>query len=279
MKSQYRIAGITITVDAPTELADNEAYRQYRVYEEREDYRIQLKPDADMPEYGGELLFENELNRIYQKDGELLHLFHIPLTRGVAAWDRLSWENSLTIHVRPGAEAYFRTSIGCFNAAGFERILFYYKKYLFHCAYVAHDQKAVLFSAPSGGGKTTQGLLWERYAGAEMVNGDRAVLEKTPEGYLCHGLPIAGSSGVFLNRTLPLAAVFAVRKASENRVALLSHEEAFQAVFSEITINNWNKEFVLGAVDFALELSRQVPVYRLECRMDEGAVEAALAVL
>lgn len=279
MKSQYRIAGITITVDAPTELADNEAYRKYRVYEEREDYRIRLKPDSDMPECGGELLFENEMNRIYQKDGELLHLFHIPLTRGVAAWDRLSWENSLTIHVRPGAEAYFKTSIGCFNAAGFERILFYHKKYLFHCAYVAHDQKAVLFSAPSGGGKTTQGLLWERYAGAEMVNGDRAVLEKTPEGYLCHGLPIAGSSGVFLNRTLPLAAVFAVRKASENRVTRLSHEEAFQAVFSEITINNWNKEFVLGAVDFSLELSRQVPVYRLECRMDEGAVEAALAVL
>lgn len=279
MKSQYRIAGITVTVDAPTELTDNEAYQKYRVCADCEDYRIQLKPALDMPEPGGELLFENELNRIYQKDGELLHLFHIPLTRGIAAWDRLLKDNSLTIHVCPGAEAYFRTSIGCFNAAGFERILFYHNKYLFHCAYVAHDQKAVLFSAPSGGGKTTQGLLWEQYAGAEMVNGDRAVLEKTREGYLCHGLPIAGSSGVFLNRTLPLAAVFVVRKAPENRVVPLSHEEAFQAVFSEITINSWNKDFVLGAVDFSLELSRQIPVYRLECRMDRGAVEAALAAL
>lgn len=280
MQYQYQIAGISILVDAPIEIRDNEAFALYRVsVQEKTDYTIKLVSDASLPRIEGRLVFENEMNRIYKQGGSCLHLFHIPFSRGVAAWDWITEEDRKVLHYQPGAEEYFQSSTGCFNAAGMERILFQTEKYLFHCSYVEYQGRALLFSAPSGGGKTTQGMLWEKYTGARMLNGDRTVLEKTETGYLCHGLPIAGSSGVFINRSNPLCAVFVVKKAQHNRVYALEPDKAFEAVFSELTMNLWNEAFKIGAVDFAMQLVNQIPVYCLECRMDEGAVLAVKEVI
>lgn len=277
MQSHYKIAGISIRVDAPTELSDNEGFSLYRVPPQPEDYSISLIPDQDfaIPPFDGKPVFSDPMHLVLQGEGKCLHLFRIPSTRGVSAWNWLEPGNSLEIHYHPGAESYYLNSTGCFNCAGIERILFEGGKFLFHCSYVDDRGGGVLFSAPSGGGKTTQASLWERYAGATMVNGDRAVLEKNQDGYAVHGLPIAGSSGVFLNRSLPLKAIFIVKKAAENRAVRLSQQEAFQAVFSELTINTWNHPFVLSTVDFAMNLAAKLPVFRLECRIDQGAVEAA----
>lgn len=276
LKYQYRIAGVLISVDAPIEIKDNEAFGLYRCNtSEQEDYVIYMREAQSVPSGKGELVYENEMNRVYRDGDKCLHLFHIPLSRGIAAWDYLEARNETELHFLPGTESYFSYSTGCFNASGIERILHRFGRYLFHCSYVEYKGVAVLFSAPSGGGKTTQGMLWEKYADAEMINGDRAVLEKTEEGYCCHGIPIAGSSGVFINRSCKLGAVFVVRKAKENRVIRLEGEKAFEAIFSELTLNLWNMEFYLDAVDFAMELTAEIPIYQLECRIDKEAVEKA----
>lgn len=284
MQSHYKIAGISIRVDAPTELTDNEGFSLYRLGEpepgERQ-FSMELIPQEPfaVPAFEGKPVFSDPMHLVLQGEEKCLHLFHIPSTRGVSAWNWLEEGKHLKIHYHPQAADYYLTGVGCFNCAGIERLLYANGMYLFHCSYVEDNGGAVLFSAPSGGGKTTQAALWERYAGATMVNGDRAVLEAAGEGYLAHGLPIAGSSGVFLNRSLPVKAILIVKKARQNRATRLSQQQAFQAVFSELTINTWNHPFVLGAVDFAMQLAAKLPVYRLECRIDQGAVEAAREVL
>lgn len=283
LHSEYRIAGISITVDAIEELTDGEAFLAYRVQEkeqsgdgkesdEKQCFQICLQQDLSLPQVQGSLVFEDWLNRVYCYEDKVLHLFHIPSTSGVAAWNEITTTNQVTIHYHPDAEHYFLNSIGCFNAAGMERILYRFQKYLFHCSFIQYQGQAVLFSAPSGGGKTTQACLWEKYADAVIVNGDRGVIEKREDGYWVHGLPIAGSSGIFLNRTLPLSVIFIVKKAEKNRVVPMTHQEKFEAIYSEITLNLWNRQFVLDAVDFAMELASRVPVYSLECTMEEGAV-------
>ena len=291
MKALYRIAGISISVDAPIKIEDTDAFVPYRVLGEKEtgnkkkagkhdkEYTIRLIPDETLPEPCGPMVFQNELNCVYEEGDRCLHYFHIPLSRGIAAWNWILPGNELELHYIPAAESYFRFSTGIFNAAGFERILFACGKYLFHCSYVEYQGRGILFSAPSGGGKTTQGNLWERYAGAEMINGDRAVLEIKGDTCWCHGLPIAGSSGVFTNRSNPLLVIFRVQKAEENRVQKLSGAEAFQAVYSELTTNLWNSAFTLGAVDFAMRLAEKIPVYLLKCRKDKGAVTAAKEIV
>ena len=280
--SHYKIAGISIQVDAPSELTDSEGFALYRVGEPGENpfsIRLISQEPFSIPSFDGQPVFSDPMHLVLQGQERTLHLFRIPGTPGPSAWNWLDDGEEVVIHCLPQAFPYYLNSIGCFNCVGIERLLFARGMFLFHCSYVDDRGGAVLFSAPSGGGKTTQATLWERYAGATMVNGDRAVLEAGEEGFIAHGLPIAGSSGVFLNRSLPVKAIFVVKKADEDRVERLSHQEAFEAVFSELTINTWNHAFVLAAVDFAMNLAASLPVYRLYCRIDAGAVEAAREVL
>lgn len=281
MKSQYQIAGISVLVDAPTELRDNEGFSLYRVPAgsplTQKCFEIVLTQDDvfSIPSFDGQPVFQDMMHLVLQKDEKVLHLFRIPGTRGVSAWNWIESGNRVEIHYHPACASYYLDSIGCFNTAGFERVLYSQGMQLFHCSYIDDRGSAILFSAPSGGGKTTQASLWEQYGGATMVNGDRAVLEAGESGYIAHGLPIAGSSGVFLNRSLPIRAVFIVRKADHDCAVRLPQQEAFQAIFTELTINTWNHPFVLSAVDFAMQMAATVPVFRLECRISEDAVRAA----
>lgn len=279
-ESHYNIAGISVVIIAKSKLADDNAYELYRTdgITSEQVYQITMEPSANRPNPSEICFFQNELNWVF--DGPVpLHFFRVPFGKAPCAWDYLGNGTEKKIFYLPEAEPYFSTSLGVFNASGFERILYQFRKFLFHCSYVDAQGKAILFSAPSGGGKTTQGLLWEKYADATMINGDRAVLEIDDQNVICHGLPIAGSSGVFINRSLPLKAIFVLKKSAHNRVQQLTGLDAFQAVFSELTINMWNPAFVSDAMDFVNELISIVPIYQLECTISQDAVEAAREVM
>lgn len=283
-KSWYKIAGITICLETPFEVKDSDGFALYRYDpsegEEPDTFAI-WEACESFPEPEGEILFRDMMHQVYEREEGFRHFFSIPFDREFAAWTDLGSEAKvLRMYYAPTKEAYFRQSFACFNALGIERILYGQKKFLFHCSYVEYQGKAILFSAPSGGGKTTQGNLWEKYVpGAVMVNGDRAVIEVRDGEFICHGLPIAGSSGVFLNRSMPLAAIFVVKKAGVNRVTPRAGMEAFQSVYSELTLNMWNQDFVGDALDFADNLASIVPIYTLECTISEEAVTAVKEVL
>ncbi len=59
---------------------------------------------------------------------------------------------------------------------GFSSALLYRDCLTFHCSYILHQNRAILFAAPSGTGKSTQAALWEKYRGAEIIIGDRGLL-------------------------------------------------------------------------------------------------------
>ena len=319
ISTDYMIAQILISVETRCELSDNEGYALYRigthvsvkdlagrkktgylsvysdlsekqieirerhlpVFEETtvdNRYEIKMVEDSNFPSMKGLILFQNETNLFLENEGRTLHFFRIPLTRWAAAWCEMTGKKSLTIHFRPEAEKYFRNTVGCFNAASFEYILYLFHRFMFHCSYVDVGGEAVLFSARSGGGKTTHGLLWEECGLGEMINGDRAAIEKT-NGFIVHGLPIAGSSRVFTNRSLPLRAIFMIEKAPVNEVAELSPTRQFKMILEQLSVHPWNRDFVNAAADFVTDLISNVPIRLLRCRPDKGAVMAVVEAL
>ena len=50
-----------------------------------------------------------------------------------------------------------------------ERRMLQKDSFILHSAYIRHRGRAILFSAPSGTGKSTQASLWAQYAGAEII--------------------------------------------------------------------------------------------------------------
>lgn len=50
--------------------------------------------------------------------------------------------------------------------------------FILHSSYIKWNDGAILFSGPSGMGKSTQADLWNKYEGCEIINGDRSAITK-----------------------------------------------------------------------------------------------------
>ena len=145
--------------------------------------------------------------------------------------------------------------------------------FLLHASWVCFRDKAILFTGPSGIGKSTQAALWERYRGAELINGDRAAIFPTAEGAEVRGIPYCGSSGVNKNRTMPLAAVVCLSQAKDNRITRLSGLRAFRFLWEGCSIDLWNQEDISKSTQAVADAVSAIPVFALACTPDERAVQ------
>lgn len=150
---------------------------------------------------------------------------------------------------------------------------------ILHCAYIKYHGKSILFSAPSETGKSTQAGLWERYRGSETVNGDRALLRKIDGHWTACGWPVCGTSEICHLENIPIHAVVMLRQGKENHVERLSPVQAFAQLYSQITVNQWNRDFVQRTVELIEDLVAHVPVWQLTCDISENAVQCLETVL
>ena len=157
-------------------------------------------------------------------------------------------------------------------------ILIHNQHLIFHASYIKVQDKGIIFIAPSGTGKSTQAALWEKYRGAEIINGDKACIHVKGEPTV-HGIPFDGTSGICKDISCPLSGIVFLEQAKENTVDRLQSALAIQALFSNVFVDRsipyeWNK-----ALELIMKLVDCVPIYHLKCTADERAVEALEKVL
>ena len=145
---------------------------------------------------------------------------------------------------------------------------------LLHCSYIDHWGKAILFTAPSQTGKSTQAELWKKYRGADILNGDRAAVRIEEEKVIVEGIPFSGSSPYCENRSLPLAAIVYLQQAPVTTIRKLRGYEAFARTWEGISIDNWDREDLEAASNVVKKIVENVPVYHMPCTPDENAVIA-----
>lgn len=153
-----------------------------------------------------------------------------------------------------------------------EHLLTIHDGILLHASFITHGGRAILFTAPSETGKSTQARLWCEHAGAELINGDRAAVRVFDDGIKACGIPFSGSSPVCRNVTMPLAAIVCLSQAPENSITRLGGVRAFRRIWEGCTYNVWDREDVELAVKNVTQIISRVPVYHLACRPDAGAV-------
>ena len=165
------------------------------------------------------------------------------------------------------------------NAMEAEHFIVQNRGFILHAAYIRWKDGAVLFTAPSGTGKSTQADLWCTYRGAELINGDRAVVRLDGDRVLACGLPFSGSSGVGKNVTLPLRAIVYLSQSADTSVQKLQGFRAFRRVWEGCSVNIWNRDDVAKCTQTVLDALERIPVYHLFCTPDEAAVSALENVL
>ena len=144
--------------------------------------------------------------------------------------------------------------------------------FLLHASCVIHDGCAVLFCGPSGQGKSTQADLWQRHAGAEIVNGDRTLVFSRDGVWYAGGFPVCGSSEHCLDRTAPLKALVFLEKAPENQTQALSPLQAMKRFYSQAFINRWNSADCAAVRNMLITVAGSIPTFHYRCTKEADAV-------
>lgn len=150
--------------------------------------------------------------------------------------------------------------------------------FLMHGAVVAVGDRAWLFTAASGTGKTTHIRLWlDNIAGSYVVNGDKPLI-RTGEQVTVYGTPWAGKEGMQKNVGVSLCGVTFLERGLENRIERASFAQMLPMLVQQSYRPN-DKPALEKTLKLIGELGRRVPLYRLSCNMHPDAAFTAFEKL
>lgn len=158
------------------------------------------------------------------------------------------------------------------EAAGLADIMIDLGCTVLHSSFVLHGGGALIFCGPSGAGKSTQAELWRIHAGADVINGDRALISPTLRGADACGVVYCGTSGICHNRTAPIRAIILISHGAENALAPATPRDAFRFLLSQMTYNIGDPVAVAEATAICADIVSRVPILRFSCLPDESAV-------
>lgn len=273
-KYTFRIAGVGIAIETEQALAEDERFRPFITQNETADFRGVFRQVDRLPEIPETVLYEDLCYRVHPdgKGGFQRSFFDAPADLTAYGLTTCDGADIRVDYLKKGAHCVSEFGNSFFHL-GLEALLIQKDRICLHAACVDTAMGGILFSGPSGIGKSTQAELWCNNRGAKQINGDLPILEKTETGWRAWGSPYAGSSQCHINENCTVTAIVILRQARETTLRRLRGAEAYRAVWSGVTVNSWNREFTEKACDLVLGLVEQVPVYELACTPDLRAVE------
>ena len=178
---------------------------------------------SEVPEIAGELLLFGSQLDVYRCSGD--YMLRFPSNHHLALCT-LSFDGKEAVFYYDGSmqqEAVDELFYG-FRAAFFY-LAALHGKYALHSASNYYQEKAWLYSASSGTGKTTHVKLWEKLYAVPVLNGDLNLLGMEKDEVFVYGIPWCGTSGVYTTKKYPLGGIILLKRGTENRVCKLPQDE------------------------------------------------------
>lgn len=283
MEIKFNLAGMIHRIRGPeAELFPNPGVLEPFLGDwERVDREVTCGIVDQFPEPDGECVYHNAGRWVYRyQDSVITYMGSVQETPANAYIRAERQGNTTDIRVLRSALPDRIPAKTILQGLEAEHLIVRGRGFLFHCSYIEYRGSAILFTAPSGVGKSTQAELWRRYRGAEIINGDRAAVCLTEQGFEARGIPFSGSSGISHDRSLPLKAIVCLSQAPETTIRPLTGVRAFRLLWEGVSVYTWDREDVALCSETVMKTLEQVPVFHLACTPDESAVlalEKALA--
>ena len=148
---------------------------------------------------------------------------------------------------------------------------------LFHGSALCMDGRAVIFTAPSGTGKSTQARLWRETFGerVRMINDDKPLLRIEENGTVtvC-GSPWDGKHHLSSNTSAPLRAVLLVKRSATNRMEPMSPVDAFPILVQQGYLPD-DSATRLQVLALERKILAQIPFFTLYCNQEQDAARIA----
>lgn len=277
MERYYRFAGITFRVCGP----EDQMYRAENalapfVTEDTEaacTYEFQLVDQLSAPR--GKCVFQDSAMWVYESNDTQIR-YQGPLQEGLSgAYLRICRQGyHCCVEALRRVMPDYVTTKTVLNSLEAEHWIAQRQGILLHASFICYEGNAIVFTAPSGTGKSTQAALWNCLRGAEQMNGDRVAVMLTENGVCACGVPFSGSSGICKNASAPLKAIVFLSQAPQTEIVRLKGLKAFRSVWEGCSINAWNQQDVDLSSRTVMQILSSVPVFHLACTPDESAVIA-----
>lgn len=277
MIRHYKFAGIEISVDIPDEKMYQGEHRLGNFaavsVENPHVFKFELKDSLDTP--AGECLWINPTDCLYQDGNRRIRYVGSVLQTLEGAYIRVNSEKRM--HQVQLLADTFPDRIGpktVLNSLDITHLVAQQHGFILHCSYIERNGKAILFTAPSGTGKSTQAELWREFRGAEIINGDRAVVRIIRDKIFSEGIPFAGSSIYCKNRSLPIEAIVYLGQAPHTTIYKLQGYKAFSRLWEGVSVNLHEKKDAELISEAVQKTAAEIPMFYLSCTPDESAVIA-----
>ncbi len=136
--------------------------------------------------------------------------------------------------------------------------------FLLHAATVVRDDRAYIFAGRSGAGKSTVATL---SPSGGVLTDEISLLRFSGGAWQAHGTPFWGEfRAAGSNRHVPVAGIYALAQAPEDRLERLSIKQALRALLPNVLFFESSNRQTQHLLQLLAEASEQIPIYRLYFR-------------
>jgi len=278
MEKTFQIGDFCFKVQYPDSIHPPKNFLLFETDSPNE-YTYMIEICESFPEIKGQFVVQRPDLIVYDNQGLEVRLLGVKGIEGHYACYIEEQNNTAHIYLNPERLKGLSIDPMFTSLFALEKQMLKKHQLVLHCAYVCHDGKAILFSAPSETGKTTQANLWEKYMNSKTINGDRALLKKNHHQWIAQGWPVCGSSEVCHHIQTPVKAIVMLKQGPANHVEKLTPAQSFTQLYSQMTINKWQVKDHMKAMDLIDQIIKDVPIYGLTCTISKEAVEVLAVAL
>lgn len=255
-------------------------FRNYESINDTVDLSLTLKraTDIEVP-VGDEIIRRNGMvllraqngdicrYTVGQKSGRVLHVCRS--STDYSRWEYTLWEE------RKHSVFSLTDFEYMYSGEAFANRMAYTGGLVMHGSAIAYDGRGIIFSAPSGTGKSTHAGLWKALYGDRVmhINDDKpAIRFKKGEPYV-YGTPWSGKTDINNNVSAPLKAIVFLKQAPENRLSPISVAEAMTHIHRETVRPFYDEALGIKVLDTTERLIQSVPCFLLDCTISDEAVK------
>lgn len=254
----FKIGDFCFRVICEENLTIPENFMKFASGEAEESYTYRIRVDNTFPKPIGEITAKRHDLQVYSQGGlETRYIGIAEIDEVYACYREISdKEAEIILSSNYGKRTVLDAKFTSLFAL--EKRLLQNDGLVLHCAYIKHEDMAILFSAPSETGKTTQAKLWEKYRKSKTVNGDRALLQKVNGRWTAKGWPVCGSSEVCNNEELQVKAIVMLSQGKTDEIERLNPVKAFSSLYSQVTVNSWNRNMSMKAIELVEDITTDI---------------------
>ena len=290
----YRIADLTLAVDGDWPQLGIGRMKEYRIGQTSDEslpdvhYHIRQEcMEIDMPDMA-DCVEVNKRLWMHTKDGGYAMVDRVPefsekiinCIRANSDWSEVCGE--LCREDFCGVDKNMRA----FQVVGetFPYVLMQHNGMVLHSSCILYQGQAVLFSAPSGTGKSTHTRLWKQYYPETVIFNDDLPairMKKDKSGQvtpIAYGTPWCGKTQTNENISAPIRAIVFLKQAAQNEIRRVNGAEAAFLLMQGIR-KHVLPDMMQKSLDNASELVSLVPTYELSCNISREAVETVKNIL